>query len=87
MIDPEQKGKYLNQQSVEDILREKRARAEERAEMLRRAKFHRWMWALALVAGAGGLIYMILNGLIDKTIGVWLLAAVSAVCGRGTGCV
>ena len=84
MIDPETKGKYLNQQSVEDILREKRERAEERAEMLRRARFHRWMWALALVAGAGGLIHMVLNGLIDMKIGVWVLAVIGAVCGRGT---
>ena len=75
MIDPETKGKYLNQQSVEDILREKRERAEERAQMQRRAKFHRWMWALALVAGSFGMIHMVLNGLIDMTIGV---------CGRGT---
>ena len=84
MIDPEQKGKYLNQQSVEDILREKRERAEERAQMQRRAKFHRWMWGLALVAGSFGMTHMVLNGLIDMTIGVWLLAVISAVCGRGT---
>ena len=84
MIDPEQKGKYLNLQSVEDILREKRERAEERAEMQRRAKFHRWMWGLALAAGAGGMIHMVLNGLIDMKIGVWLLAVLCAVCGRGT---
>ena len=85
MINPESRGKYLDQQSAEEILREKRERAEERAEMQRRAKFHRWMWALALVAGAGGMIHMILNGLIDKTIGGWVLAVLCAVGGRGTG--
>ena len=86
-MENQKKGLYLNQESAEDYRREQLERREERAEMLRRAKFHRWMWALALVAGAGGLIYMILNGLIDMNIGVVLLAAVSAVCGRGTGCV
>ena len=85
MIDPEQKGKYLNLQSVEDILREKRERAEERAEMQRRAKFHRWMWGLALAAVSFGMTHMVLNGLIDMKIGVWLLAVLCAVCGRGTG--
>lgn len=85
MINPESRGKYLDQQSAEEILREKRERAEEKAQRIRRERYHRWMWALALVAGAGGMIHMILNGLIDKTIGVWVLAVLCAVCGRGTG--
>ena len=84
MIKPETQGKYLDQESVEEIQREKRERAEERAEMKRRAALNRAAYTVALVAGVGGMVYMILNQLIDLKIGVWLLAAVAAFCGRGT---
>lgn len=84
MIEPERKGRFLNPESAEEIRRERQELAEERAEQRRRAAFNRWMWGIGLIAGAGGMIYMITNGLIDMKIGVWLLAAVAAVCGRGT---
>lgn len=82
-------GAFLRVESVEEnrierSKREEQKREEQRAMDKRRAMSRRAMYALALAAGAGGLIYMVLNSLIDMKIGVFLLAAVSAVCGRGT---
>jgi ferric-dicitrate binding protein FerR (iron transport regulator) len=77
-------GAYLRAESVEENRIERSKRDEQRAMDKRRAMSRRAMYALALAAGAGGLIYMVLNSLIDMKIGVFLLAAVSAVCGRGT---
>lgn len=84
MIKAEAQGKYLDAESREDLLREKRERAQARAEEQRRAAVRRGLHWLGLVAVSGGMIYMILNGLIDQRIGVVLLAALSAGFGRGT---
>ena len=89
MIKPETQGKYLNQESAEEILREKRERAQARAEeqrraAVRRSAVRRGLHWLGLVTVSGGMIYMILAGLIDQRIGVVLLAALSAGFGRGT---
>lgn len=84
MVNCETKGKYLAPESLEEIRREKQERAEERAEAKRKAAFDRGVSWLMLIGGVSGLIYMILGGLIDQKIGVWLLAVVAAVCGRGT---
>ena len=84
MVKAESKGRFLAPESVEEARREKLERQEERAAQRRREAVRRVWFCLALAASAGGLIYMILNGLIDTRIGVWLLAAAAAVCGRGT---
>lgn len=77
-------GKYLDERSVEENRLERLERLEEKAALKRKAAWRRWMYVLALAAGVTGMVYMITHQLIDLTIGVWLLAAVSAICGRGT---
>ena len=84
MISEEARGKYLDPDSVEEYRREvearrKKAAEEERAEAGKRMS----CWAGLILIG-GGLVAMILQGLIDTTIGVTALAIACAVLGRGT---
>lgn len=77
-------GKYLDEKSIENNRREaearrKKAAEEERAEAGKRMS----CWAGLILIG-GGLVAMILQGLIDTTIGVTALAIVCAALGRGT---
>jgi len=84
MISEEARGKYLDMDSVEEYRREveakrKKAMEAERAEAGKRMS----CWA-GLVLVGGGLVAMILQGLIDTTIGVTALAIACAALGRGT---
>ena len=84
MISEEARGKYLDMDSVEEYRREveakrKKAMEAERAEAGKRMS----CWA-GLVLIGGGLVAMILQGLIDTTIGVTALAIACAALGRGT---
>ena len=84
MSSEEMRGRYLDPTSVDEYNREldakrKKQMEEERAEAGRRMS----CWA-GLVLVGGGLAAMILQGLIDQTIGVLVLAAVCAALGRGT---
>lgn len=84
MIGEETRGKYLDMDSVEDYRREvevkrKRQMEAERAEAGKRLS----CWGGLILIG-GGLVAMILQGLIDTTIGVTVLAISCALLGRGT---
>ena len=84
MISEEARGKYLDHDSVEEYRREveakrKKAMEAERADAGKRLS----CWA-GLVLIGGGLVAMILQGLIDTTIGVTVLAISCAALGRGT---
>lgn len=84
MISEEARGKYLDMDSVEEYRREveakrKKAMEEERANAGKRMS----CWG-GLVLVGGGLVAMILQGLIDTTIGVTALAIACAALGRGT---
>lgn len=85
MINAEEtKGRYLNENSVEEYRREvearrKKAKEEERADAGKRMS----CWAGLILIG-GGLVAMILQGLIDTTIGVFVLAVACSALGRGT---
>ena len=77
-------GKFLDEKSIENNRREaeakrKKAMEEERADAGKRMS----CWA-GLVLIGGGLVAMILQGLIDTTIGVTVLAISCAALGRGT---
>jgi hypothetical protein len=77
-------GKFLDEKSIENNRREaearrKKAMEEERADAGKRMS----CWA-GLVLIGGGLVAMILQGLIDTTIGVTVLAIACAALGRGT---
>ena len=77
-------GKFLDEKSIENNRREaearrKKAMEEERADTGKRMS----CWA-GLVLIGGGLVAMILQGLIDTTIGVTVLAIACAALGRGT---
>lgn len=77
-------GKYLDEKSIENNRREaearrKKAMEEERADAGKRLS----CWG-GLVLVGGGLVAMILQGLIDQTIGVTVLAISCAALGRGT---
>ena len=77
-------GKFLDEKSIENNRREaearrKKAMEEERADAGKRIS----CWA-GLVLIGGGLVAMILQGLIDTTIGVTVLAIACAALGRGT---
>lgn len=77
-------GKFLDEKSIENNRREaearrKKAAEEERADAGRRMS----CWAGLILIG-GGLVAMILQGLIDTTIGVTVLAICCAALGRGT---
>ena len=77
-------GKFLDEKSMENNRREaearrKKAMEEERADAGKRMS----CWA-GLVLIGGGLVAMILQGLIDTTIGVTVLAIACAALGRGT---
>lgn len=77
-------GKYLDHESVEQYRQEAEERRKKRKEEERDAAFHRVMcWAGLLVVGSG-LALMILQSLIDQTIGTVCLAVACAVLGRGT---
>jgi len=80
----ETRGRYVKPESVEEYRREaearrKKAAEEERAEAGKRMS----CWAGLILVG-GGLVAMILQGLIDTTIGVTVLAIACAALGRGT---
>lgn len=84
MISEETRGKYLDMDSVEDYRREVEARRRKAMEAERAEAGKRLgCWAGLILVG-GGLIAMILNGLIDATIGVVVLAISCAALGRGT---
>lgn len=74
-------GKYLDEKSIEKNRRERKAAMEEKRRMedSRRA----WAW-VGLVMTDTALLAMLLLDLIDPVIGTVVLAAVSAVFGRGT---
>ena len=77
-------GKFLDEKSIENNRREaearrKKAMEEERADAGKRMS----CWAGLILIG-GGLVAMILQGLIDTTIGVTVLAISCAALGRGT---
>lgn len=77
-------GKFLDEKSIENNRREaearrKKAMEEERADAGKRIS----CWA-GLVLIGGGLVAMILQGLIDTTIGVTVLAIACTALGRGT---
>lgn len=77
-------GKYLDPESVEQYRHEAEERRRKRQEEERDAAFHRVMCWAGLLAVGGGLALMILQGLIDQTIGTVCLAVACAVLGRGT---
>lgn len=84
MISEEARGKYLDQDSVEDYRREMEARRKKAMEAERADAGKRMSCWAGLVLIGGGLVAMILQGLIDTTIGVTVLAISCAALGRGT---
>ena len=84
MISEEARGKYLDQDSVEDYRREMEARRKKAMEAERADAGKRMSCWAGLVLVGGGLVAMILQGLIDTTIGVTVLAISCAALGRGT---
>ena len=84
MVSAEKKGRYLSPESVEEIRREKQERAEEKAQLRRQAAVRKGLYWAALVTVCGWMIWMVLEGLIDQTIGTVLLAGLAAALGRGT---
>ena len=77
-------GKYLDQESVEQYRHEVELRRKKQEEEARDAAWHRVMSWAGLLAVGGGLAIMILQGLIDQTIGIICLAVGCAALGRGT---
>ena len=84
MISEEARGKYLDQDSVEDYRREMEARRKKAMEAERADAGKRMSCWAGLILVGGGLVAMILQGLIDTTIGVTVLAISCAALGRGT---
>lgn len=84
MINEEARGKYLDPDSVEEYRREQEAKRKKQLEAERAEAGRRMSCWAGLVLVGGGLIAMILQGLIDTTIGVAVLAVACAVLGRGT---
>lgn len=84
MISEEARGKYLDPDSVEEYRREQEAKRKKQLEAERAEAGRRMSCWAGLVLVGGGLIAMILQGLIDTTIGVAVLAVACAVLGRGT---
>lgn len=84
MIGEEIRGKYLDQDSVEEYRREVEAKRKKAMEAERVDAGKRMSCWAGLVLVGGGLVAMILQGLIDTTIGVTVLAIACAVLGRGT---
>lgn len=84
MISEEARGKYLDPDSVEDYRREVEARRKKQMEAERADAGKRMSCWAGLVLIGGGLVAMILQGLIDTTIGVTALAIACAALGRGT---
>lgn len=75
------KGRFLAPESIEENRRERR---EEKAALKRLQRRRKAVYWAALVLCDMALMAMIHKGLIDQMIGVAMLAAVSAFCGRGT---
>lgn len=84
MISEEARGKYLDPDSVEDYRREQEAKRKKAMEAERVDAGKRMSCWAGLVLIGGGLVAMILQGLIDTTIGVTVLAIICAALGRGT---
>lgn len=84
MISEEARGKYLDPDSVEEYRREMEARRKKAMEAERADAGKRMSCWAGLVLIGGGLVAMILQGLIDTTIGVTVLAISCAALGRGT---
>lgn len=84
MINEETRGRYLDMDSAEDYRREVEARRKKQLEAERAEAGRRMSCWAGLVLVGGGLVAMILQGLIDTTIGVAVLAVSCAALGRGT---
>lgn len=84
MISEEARGKYLDMDSVEEYRREIEARRKKAMEAERADAGKRLSCWAGLILIGGGLVAMILQGLIDTTIGVTALAISCAALGRGT---
>lgn len=84
MIGEETRGKYLDMESAEDYRREVEARRKKQLEAERAEAGKRLSCWAGLILVGGGLVAMILQGLIDTTIGVAALAVSCAALGRGT---
>lgn len=84
MISEEARGKYLDMDSVEEYRREVEAKRKKAMEAERADAGKRMSCWAGLVLVGGGLVAMILQGLIDTTIGVTVLAISCAALGRGT---
>lgn len=80
----ETKGRYLNEDSAEEYRREVEARRKKQLEAERAEAGRRMSCWAGLILIGGGLVAMILQGMIDTTIGVTVLAIACAVLGRGT---
>lgn len=84
MISEEARGKYLDPDSVEEYRREQEAKRKKQMEAERADAGKRMSCWAGLILIGGGLVAMILQGLIDTTIGVTVLAISCAALGRGT---
>lgn len=84
MISEEARGKYLDPDSVEEYRREVEAKRKKQMEAERADAGKRMSCWAGLILIGGGLVAMILQGLIDTTIGVTALAISCAALGRGT---
>lgn len=84
MISEEARGRYLDPDSVDAYNRERDAQRKKRLEEERAQAGKRMSCWAGLVLVGGGLVAMILQGLIDTTIGVAVLAVSCAALGRGT---
>ena len=84
MISEEARGKYLDHDSVEEYRREVEAKRKKAMEAERADAWKRLSCWAGLILIGGGLVAMILQGLIDTTIGVTVLAISCAALGRGT---
>jgi len=80
----ETKGRYVKPDSVEEYRREVEARRKKQLEAERAEAGRRMSCWAGLILIGGGLVAMILQGMIDTTIGVTVLAIACAVLGRGT---
>lgn len=77
-------GKFLNPESVVEYRHEVENRRKKLQEEAREAAGKRMASWAGLILVGGGLAAMILQGLIDQTIGVAVLAVSCALLGRGT---
>ena len=84
MSSEEMRGRYLDPTSVDEYNRERDAKRKKQMEAERAEAGRRMSCWAGLVLVGGGLAAMILQGLIDQTIGVLVLAAACALLGRGT---